>query len=120
MEDHEYVLISRSGEAASCVDNVPDELTKLNCKTLILRLPGLVNNQPLLVGIGGETYMGVCADVEIEIPEGFYPKLVRRTTISATVNGDDSKKAMDREWKFVVTIAPLKQERCESVANARS
>ena len=107
MRDHEYVLIQRNGEAIHAVDGFPNEMLRLNCKTFILRLPGLE---------GGEI-VGLAPDMEFSIPEGFGLIFKRRTTVGLACNGSGEQ---ERGWKYIIGIEPLKQERCGATDDTRT
>jgi hypothetical protein len=105
MEHHAWVLIERNGETTMGVDDFPPELAKLNCKTFILRLPGLFNGQ----------VSGHAPDLELEVPVGFGLIFKRRNTISMCVDG----QGQECDWKYILSFEPLKQERREVVDHAR-
>ena len=96
MDDHAWALIQRNGDALTGEDDFPSELAKLNAKTFILRLPGLIDGMPT----------GLSADMEFEVPEGFGLVFKRRNRITSSDNGGEPIKS----WKYVLSIQPLKQE----------
>jgi hypothetical protein len=110
MEHHAWVLIERNGETTMGVDDFPPELAKLNCKTFILRLPGLFNGE----------VSGYAPDLELEVPVGFGLIFKRRTTLTASCDSPYHPRfdQAEKEWKYILSVVPLKQERCEQSSTA--
>jgi hypothetical protein len=118
MEHHSWTLIQRDGEALTGVDDFPPEMAKLNCKCFILRLAGLVQGSRLEVNLGGLRYAAAAPDLEFEVPEGFALVFKRRNNLQAIVNSKDPMQIVGQEWKYIVGVVPLRQERCEQSSTA--